>query len=50
MIHLKYIKKIEAVANRKNLRQPLVLNELLNVKLATMRSKPEGGFFHSLFA
>ena len=40
----------EAVANRKILRQPLVLNELLNVKLATMRSKPEGGFFHSLFA
>ena len=57
-VALYYIKKFhidgwrldEAVANRKNLRQPLVLNELLNVKLATMRSKPEGGFFHSLFA
>ena len=40
----------EAVANRKILRQPLALNELLNVKLATIRNKPEGGVFHPLFA
>ena len=34
----------------KDFRQPLVLNELLNIKLATKRSKPEGGVFHPLFA
>ena len=34
----------------KDFRQPLALNELLNVKLATKRSKPEGGVFHPLFA
>ena len=40
----------EAVENRKIMRQPLALSELLNVKLATMRNKPEGGVFHPLFA
>ena len=44
-----YTKK-GAVTNQKIWRQPLILNELLTMKIATVRNKSEGGVFHSLFA